>query len=391
MATSSGTAKPTNAGIAANVKANAVVNGHKVTSKNPPTQDIGLDLNQQTRDKYFIHKDKLGSGTYADVYKAYVKKDPAHLVAIKKIKFNKELTQDGIAIPIIREISLMQELSHPNIVALEDVFAGKDDDGVNLVLEFLPMGDLEMLIRDQKNFPYGQADVKAWMGMLCRAVWFCHEHNVLHRDIKPNNLLIGADGEIKLADFGLARYIADPQTKMSHERITRWYRPLELFYKARFYSGAVDIWSVGAVFAELIIRFPFIAGETDLAQVDLICQALGTPTEDNWPGVSKLDAYVPPSKVEPVPSKAEFTKRFGTAGPAGVDLIMQMFRLDPRKRPTARQVLEHEWWKAEPKPTRKEQLPRKRAEKKMGEDLKRKGGEVDGARGPARKLDFAKR
>lgn len=355
-----------------------------------PMRDLTFDLNAQVRDKYVKGKE-LGSGTYAVVYKAHLVTDPSQVFAIKKIKFSPELTQDGVGIPTIREISLLQELSHPNIIALRDVFASKDQ-GLNLVLEFLPMGDLEMLIRD-KNVHYGLSDTKAWMGMLCRAVWFCHENFVLHRDIKPNNLLIAADGEVKLADFGLARNIADPRSKMSHDRITRWYRPPELFYKARFYSGAVDIWSVGAVFAELLIRYPFMMGNTDLEQLDKICQRLGTPTESNWPGVSQLEAYVPVAKpnIRPVPSKADLTQMFGTAGAVGVDLISQMFRLDPRKRPTAKQVLEHDWWKTDPKPSKKEDLPRKREEKRMGEDLKRRGGELEGERGPARRLVFEKK
>lgn len=379
--------QPNNAALAAKAKAKAIVNGKAPASKVDAATDLSADLNEQTRDKYVKGKE-LGSGTYAIVYKAHIRTDPSKLFAIKKIKFSPELTQDGIGIPTIREISLLQELSHPNIIALEDVFASKDQ-GLNLVLEFLPMGDLEMLIRD-RQVNYGPADTKAWMGMLCRAVWFCHENFVLHRDIKPNNLLIAADGEIKLADFGLARSIADPRSKMSHDRVTRWYRPPELFYKARFYSGAVDVWSVGAVFAELIIRFPFMAGETDLAQLDLITQRLGTPTEENWPGVSNLEAYVPSAKAEikPVPTKADLMRFFGPAGPVGVDLLMQMFKLDPRKRPTAKQILQHEWWRSEPKPTKKENLPRKREERRMGEDLKRKGGELDVDRGPARKLNF---
>jgi len=169
----------------------------------------------------------------------------------------------------IREVRCLQELSHPNIISLISVFSTKDQN-LNLVLEFLPAGDLEMLIKDTKNVHYNLADIKAWMVMICRGVWFCHENFILHRDIKPNNLLIAADGEVKLADFGLARSFADPYMHMTHQVITRWYRPPELFYKARYYSGAVDVWSVGCVFAELVLRMPFIAGLSDIDQVDKI-------------------------------------------------------------------------------------------------------------------------
>ena len=298
--------------------------------------------------------------------------------------------RDGLSIDAIREVKFLQELSHKNIIALHSVFSSKNQN-LNLVLEYLPLGDLEMLIKDVEGVRYGTADVKAWMGMLGRAVWFCHENFVLHRDIKPNNLLIAADGEVKLADFGLARSFSDPYRPMSHQVITRWYRPPELLYGARFYSGAVDIWSMGMVFAELIIRKPFVPGNTDMHQLELICQAIGSPGEDNWSGVSKLPDYVKSDTQQPVRGRDFYMATFGTAGPMGVELLMSTLTLDPRKRSTARQFLEHKWWRSNPRPTKKEDLPKKGGgPEKMGDDLKRRGGEVEERRGDkvARKLNF---
>ena len=301
--------------------------------------------------------------------------------------------RDGLAISAIREVKFLQELSHPNIIALHSVFSSKNQN-LNLVLEYLPLGDLEMLIKDSSGITYGTADIKAWMAMLGRGVWFCHENFVLHRDIKPNNLLIAADGEVKLADFGLARSFSDPYRPMTHQVITRWYRPPELLYGARFYSGAVDVWSMACVFAELIIRGPFMPGGSDMNQLELICDAIGTPTEENWPGITKLSDYIKHDKQQPVRGREFYLATFGTVGPLGVDLLMSMFTLDPRKRCTAKQVLQHKWWTSEPRPTRTEDLPRKGGgvgAEKMGEDLKRKGGELEDARSDkvARKLDFA--
>ena len=290
----------------------------------------------------------------------------------------------------VRELKHLQELSHPNIIALKSVFSSKDQN-LNLVLEYLPLGDLEMLIKDIEGVRYGAADIKAWMGMLSRAVWFCHENFVLHRDIKPNNLLIAADGEVKLADFGLARSFSDPYRVMTSNVITRWYRPPELLFGAKHYSGAVDIWSVGLVFAELIIRTPYIAGDTEVHQINLICQAVGTPNEENWPGVSKLPEYMVPDPPNAVRGRDHYLATFGTAGPEGVDLLMAMLVLDPRNRITARAVLEHPWWASDPKPTKKQDLPKKSGgAEKLGEDLKRRPGVLDDDRGAkvARKLDF---
>lgn len=331
----------------------------------------------------------MGEGTYAVVYLGHLKADPKSLVAIKKIKVMTEY-QDGLSVSAIREVKHLQELSHPNIIAMYSVFSSKNQN-LNLVLEYLPLGDLEMLIKDTEGIRYGTADIKAWMGMLGRAVWFCHENFVLHRDIKPNNLLIAADGEVKLADFGLARSFADPYRAMTHQVITRWYRPPELLYGAKFYSGAVDVWAMGLVFAELIIRTPFVAGDTDMAQLDLICQAIGTPTEENWPGVSKLPDYIKSDRGQAIRGRDFYMSTFGTVGPLGVDLLMSTLILDPRKRSTAKKFLEHKWWTIDPRPTRKEDLPKKKADaEKMGEDLKRRGGEVEDGRFDkvARKLDF---
>jgi cyclin-dependent kinase 7 len=307
----------------------------------------------------------------------------------------------------VRELKHLQELHHPGIISLLGVFSSKDQN-LNLVLELLPLGDLEMLIRDTDCVRYGAADIKAWMGMLSRAVWFCHENAVLHRDIKPNNLLVAADGEIKLADFGLARAFADPHMKMSPVVVTLWYRAPELLFGARHYGAAIDVWSVGLVFAELVMRVPYMAGKTEVDQVALICAAVGTPTEDNWPGVSNLPGYrtavpAPQQQQTPVRGRDYYEATFGAVGSLGADLLARTLTLDPARRISARDMLRHDWWHAEPKPTPKERLPRKQQHSgknnnnnnnnnmdRMGADLKRRPGTIDDDRGAkvARKLDF---
>ncbi|KAK0665591.1 kinase-like domain-containing protein [Cercophora samala] len=366
---------------------------HQPQEKTSPPPSLTLDpieqMNELEKRKY-VKGRKLGEGTYANVYLGHSRSDPSSLVAIKKIKVQAQYN-DGLAPDAVRELKHLQELrGHPNIIQLFSVFSSKDQN-LNLVLEYLPLGDLEMLIKDVDHVRYGAGDIKAWMGMLTRAVWFCHENYVLHRDIKPNNLLIAADGEVKLADFGLARGFSDPGWRMTATVITRWYRPPELLFGARHYSGAVDIWSVGMVFAELIIRTAYLPGNTEVEQIGLICKRIGTPTEDNWPGVTQLSQYTVPSEITPVWGKEAFMSRFGAVGSEGVDLLVRTLALDPKRRITAREMLEHKWWKAEPKPTRKEDLPRKSGgEEKMGADLKRRNGVLEEDRGSkvARKLDF---
>lgn len=114
---------------------------------------------------------------------------------------------------------------------------------------------------------------------------------VLHRDLKPNNLLVAPDGQIKLADFGLARAMALPQEEMTPLVVTRWYRAPELCLGARYYTGAIDVWSVGAIFAELMLRTPYLPGMDDADQLVLTFKALGTPSEQAWPGITQLAGY----------------------------------------------------------------------------------------------------
>ena len=186
---------------------------------------------------------------------------------------------------------------------------------------------------------------------------------------------------------------------MTHQVITRWYRPPELLFGARHYAGAVDIWSVGLVFAELILRIPFLPGHSDVHQLDLIGQNIGTPTERHWPGVSRLPDYVAPGpdRVRPVRGRDYYLGLFGSAGPLGVDLLMGTLALDPRRRPTAQGFLDHDWWTADPRPTPKADLPTAGTGAGTGDHLKRRDADVPADHGPhlrpskvARKLDFSR-
>ncbi|KAH8731302.1 kinase-like domain-containing protein [Phaeosphaeriaceae sp. PMI808] len=395
--------------MAAKTKALAILNSSNKASHPPPqpppastSNDGGLDLAEQMNDnvrQQFVSGKKLGEGTYAIVYAGHYRHDPNALVAIKKIKFNAEF-KDGIAMDAIREIKFLSELSHPNIIKLHAVFSTKDQN-LSLVLEHLPLGDLEGLWRN-RAITYTGSDIKAWANMLCQAIWFCHENYVLHRDIKGNNLLIAADGTVKLADFGLARSFSDPGRPMTSNVITRFYRPPELLYGCYHYGGAVDMWSVGCVIAELTIRNFFLASETDIGQLATICDHFGTPTEEVWPGVSTLRYYVAPEKQPGIAKGSTAAKMgkplswwrasFPLLGEDGVELIRGMLAMDPKKRLSARQALEHRYWTNMPRPTKKENLPSQGGgEKKAAEDLKRKGGETPAngrADKVARKLDF---
>jgi cyclin-dependent kinase 7 len=338
----------------------------------------------------------LGSGTYANVYLGHYKQQPSSLVAIKKMKINPEY-KDGIQQDAYREIKCLQELEHPNIVQLKSVFTTKDQT-ISLVLECLPLGDLEELWKN-KDILYQAPDVKAWALMLSQAVWFCHANHIIHRDIKGSNILIAADGTAKLADFGLARKFADPGRAMTFLVITRFYRPPELLYGATHYSAKVDVWSTACVMAELCLRDWFLPSENDLGQLRIVTETFGTPTEDTWPGVSKLEFYLPPENNNKTRGRpmSWWRDRLKLLGEDGIDMVRGMLRMDPKKRLNAEEVLNHRYWSNEPKASRTEEL---RLRMQMGKDAKLKGKAEERKRGGAdvesgradkvaRKLDFA--
>jgi cyclin-dependent kinase 7 len=154
----------------------------------------------------------------------------------------------------LREIKLLKELKDSNIIELIDAFPYKGN--LHLVFEFMET-DLEAVIRD-RNIVLSPADTKSYIQMMLKGLAFCHKKWVLHRDMKPNNLLIGADGQLKLADFGLARIFGSPERNFTHQVFARWYRAPELLFGTKQYGSAVDIWAAGCIFAELLLRRPFL-------------------------------------------------------------------------------------------------------------------------------------
>ncbi|GAA5914462.1 hypothetical protein JCM6882_003026 [Rhodosporidiobolus microsporus] len=339
---------------------------------------------------------KVGEGTYAVVYLGK-EATTGRKVAIKKIKVGQ--FKDGLDMSAIREVKFLRELRHPNVIELLDVFSSKQN--LNLVLEFLTT-DLEAVIRD-KALVFQQGDIKSWMLMTMKGLDFCHRNWVLHRDMKPNNLLIAADGTLKLADFGLAREYADEGAKMTCQVVTRWYRSPELLLGCRSYSTGVDQWAAGCIFAELMLRVPFMAAESDMEQLNMIFSAMGTPDEGVWPGFSKLANG---ASFEKKP-KTDLRMLFSAASSEALDLMEKLLAYDPRKRITAKESLYHPYFHTAPLATHPSKLPMPTAElapralppeeigapmdSKGRKDLKRKGDGLDenpGAKKVARRLDF---
>ncbi|TIB81440.1 Pkinase-domain-containing protein [Wallemia mellicola] len=297
--------------------------------------------------KRYSKERKVGEGTYASVYQGHCV-ETGRMVAIKKIKIGQ--FKDGLDMSAVREVKFLQELKHENVIEMLDVFSAKQN--LNLVLEFLTT-DLELIIKD-RSIIFRPGDIKSWMAMTLRGVDWCHRHFVLHRDLKPNNLLINDKGILKVADFGLARDVAEPGMKMTSQVITRWYRPPELLFGARAYSSSVDIWSVGCIFAELMLRTPYMPGENDIEQLNTIFRALGTPKESDWPGHTSLPSYI---KFKDYP-KQPLEDLFSAAGNDAIELLAKCLLYNPHERITAKEALRLPYFSNQPKPTPPPLLPK---------------------------------
>jgi len=173
----------------------------------------------------------------------------------------------------------------------------------------------------------------------------CHKHKVLHRDLKPQNLLINRDGILKLADFGLARAFGIPVKNFTHEVVTLWYRAPDILMGSKDYNTSVDIWSVGCIFAEIVTKRPLFPGKNDDDQLTKIFKIRGTPTQDEWPGITELAGY----KADfPVYEKEDLAHHVPGLDAEGLDLLEQMLVHDPNKRISAKDALKHPYLKDVP-------------------------------------------
>jgi len=282
-------------------------------------------------DDGYLKIDKIGEGTYGIVYKAK-NRSTGRLVALKKIRLETEA--EGVPSTAIREISLLKELEHPNVVALIDVI--HTNRKLYLVFEFIDMDLRKFMDSSKKALPIEL--VKSYTWQLLNGVSYCHSHRVLHRDLKPQNLLVDRHGGIKLADFGLARAFGVPVRMFTHEVITLYYRPPEILLGAKYYSTAIDVWSLGCIFAEMMTRKPLLPGDSEIDQLYKIFQLLGTPTENDWHGYTSLPDY---QTCFPKWQKKNLVTVIGQDHPIeAIRLLERMLIYDPSKRIAAKMALQ---------------------------------------------------
>ncbi|KAJ6355876.1 hypothetical protein OIU78_004076 [Salix suchowensis] len=274
----------------------------------------------------------IGKGSYGVVCSAY----DTHIgekVAIKKINDIFEHVSD--ATRILREIKLLRILRHPDIVEIKHILlppSRREFKDIYVVFELME-SDLHQVIK--ANDDLTPEHYQFFLYQLLRGLKYIHTANVFHRDLKPKNILANADCKLKICDFGLARdYVA-----------TRWYRAPELcgsFFSK--YTPAIDIWSIGCIFAELLTGKPLFPGKNVVHQLDLMTDLLGTPSPEAIARVrnEKARRYLSSMrKKRPIP----FSQKFPNADPLALRLLERMLAFEPKDRPTAEEALADPYFK----------------------------------------------
>ncbi|CAF0792281.1 unnamed protein product [Didymodactylos carnosus] len=274
---------------------------------------------------------QLGKGTYGVVRKAYDSVEQRY-VAIKCINLNNE----GVPSTALREISLLRELKHVNIIELYAIEVEKQTQELYMIYEYMEMDLYDYMKRYCQQLPENVS--KSYLKQLLNGINYCHNNRILHRDLKPQNILIDWNGYLKLADFGLGRQFQLPMRMYTHEVITLWYRPPEILLGARKYSTSVDLWSIGCIYAEITHNRPLFPGECEIDQLFRIFRTLGTPDDKIWPGFSKLPDH---KNAFPKWTPQNMKCVLKEVNDDALDLLMQMLIYDPEKRIPAHKALEH--------------------------------------------------
>merc|ERR1711907_229501 len=282
----------------------------------------------------------IGKGAYGLVCSAQDRLKQER-VAIKKIPKVTDDVVDGER--ILREIKLMKFCNHENICTVRDVLPPNSLDSFDdiYIVSDLMDTDLHQIIRSKQAL--SDDHVQYFLYQILRGLKYMHSANILHRDLKPGNLLVNANCDLKIWDLGLARMMdpADVLRDMTEYVVTRWYRPPELLLSSTAYTKSIDIWSVGCILAELIGRKPLFPGKNHVDQLNLITSIVGTPAPDELKIVTN-DQALKFMKSMPFKPRVKLATRLSSStSPAGITLLDQMLQFDPRKRISVQDALEH--------------------------------------------------
>ncbi|KAJ3079840.1 hypothetical protein HK102_003476, partial [Quaeritorhiza haematococci] len=287
---------------------------------------------------------RIDEGAYGVVYRAR-DRTTGEIVALKKLKLERE--KNGFPVTSLREIFTLLLAKHPHIVDVKEILVTPNLNSIFIAMEFVEH-DLKSLMESSMSSPFLQSEIKTLMIQLLSAVGCLHSNWIVHRDLKTSNLLMNNKGEIKVADFGLARRYGSPLGHMTQLVVTLWYRAPELLLGAKEYTTAVDMWSVGCIFGELVNKEPLLPGRSEIDQLNKIFQLLGTPTDRIWPGFSDL----PNARTVNFANQPynRLRSRFAYLTENGLDLLSKLLTYDPDKRITAEEALRHPYFTESPLP-----------------------------------------
>ncbi|KAK3357211.1 kinase-like domain-containing protein [Lasiosphaeria hispida] len=282
------------------------------------------------------------------------------VVALKRLKIDPK-DRGGLPVTGLREIQILKDCDHRNVVELREVVVSEDTskiESIFLVLEFVEH-DLNSILEDMPE-AFLASEVKTLLLQLASGVAYLHDNCILHRDLKTSNLLLNNRGQLKIADFGMARYVGDPPPpKLTQLVVTLWYRAPELLLGATRYTTAIDLWSVGCIFGELLTREPLLQGKNEVDELTRIFALCGLPSDETWPGFRRLPNARALRLPPPTPSSSgsAIRARFPLLTAAGAGLLSSLLALDPERRPTAREMLAHEYFAQDPKPKQEAMFP----------------------------------
>ncbi|KAG9218908.1 hypothetical protein CCMSSC00406_0000978 [Pleurotus cornucopiae] len=310
--------------------------GHSEHDIHPPervgSQDIDIPEYASSEKELYAIVSQVGEGTFGKVYKARNTITKVH-VALKRIRMETE--RDGFPVTAMREIKLLQSLRHDNVVRLYEMMVSNGS--VYMVFEYMDH-DLTGVL-SQTQFSFEDAHLKSLCHQMLAGLAYLHHKGVIHRDIKGSNILLNNRGELKLADFGLARfYHKRRRVDYTNRVITLWYRPPELLFGATVYGPEVDMWSAGCIMLELYTKKPVFQGNDEIHQLDVIYRIFGTPDPQRWRGVGDLPWFelVKPREAMPNHFRELFKKWMS---PAALDLAERLLAYDPEQRATATQAM----------------------------------------------------
>nr|XP_033802108.1 mitogen-activated protein kinase 7 isoform X2 [Geotrypetes seraphini]XP_033802110.1 mitogen-activated protein kinase 7 isoform X2 [Geotrypetes seraphini] len=284
----------------------------------------------------------IGTGAYGVVSSAR-RKDTGQQVAIKKIPNAFDVVTN--AKRTLRELKILKHFKHDNIIAIKDILkptvSYSDFKSVYVVLDLME-SDLHQIIHSSQLLTLEH--VRYFLYQLLRGLKYIHSANVLHRDLKPSNLLINENCELKIGDFGMARGLCSKPEEykyfMTEYVATRWYRAPELMLSLHEYTRAIDMWSVGCIFAEMLGRKQLFPGKNYIHQLQLIMTVLGTPSEKviRAIGADRVRAYIQSlPRRQPVPWESLYPSMDRKA----LSLLSRMLRFDPRERVSVPEALRH--------------------------------------------------